>query len=70
MSTTTTSSRPRTATTRSPDGTTSPVLSCTTTDANMLKVVQTLNPASYLYFVANTDGTCDRIITTNTSSNL
>ena len=44
--------------------------SCSTTDANMLKVVATLNPASYLYFVANSDGTCDRVITSNASYGL
>lgn len=45
-------------------------VSCTTSDANMLKAVQTLNPASYLYFVVNADGSCDRIITGNASYNL
>jgi hypothetical protein len=44
--------------------------SCFTTDANMLKVVQTLNPASYLYFVVNADGSCDRVISVNASYNL
>ena len=44
--------------------------SCYTSDANMLKVVQTLNPASYLYFVVNADGSCDRVISVNASYNL
>lgn len=44
--------------------------SCYTSDANMLKVVQTLNPASYLYFVVNADGSCDRVISVNASFNL
>ncbi|PTL83002.1 hypothetical protein [Vitiosangium sp. GDMCC 1.1324] len=44
--------------------------SCFTSDANMLKVVQTLNPASYLYFVVNADGSCDRVISVNASYNL
>ncbi|MCY1023791.1 hypothetical protein [Pyxidicoccus sp. MSG2] len=44
--------------------------SCYTSNADMLKVVQTLNPASYLYFVANADGSCDRVISVNASYNL
>jgi hypothetical protein len=44
--------------------------SCYTSDANMLKVVQTLNPASYLYFVVNSDGSCDRVISVNASYGL
>ncbi|MFL5356440.1 hypothetical protein [Archangium sp.] len=44
--------------------------SCFTSDADMLKVVQTLNPASYLYFVVNSDGSCDRVISVNASYNL
>jgi hypothetical protein len=44
--------------------------SCYTSDANMLKVVQTLNPASYLSFVVNADGSCDRVISVNASYNL
>jgi hypothetical protein len=44
--------------------------SCSTGDDQMLRVAETLNPASYLYFVVNTDGTCDRVITTLTSYNL
>lgn len=37
--------------------------SCFTGDDNMLRVAETLNPASYLYFVVNADGSCDRVIT-------
>ncbi len=44
--------------------------SCYTSDANMLKVVATLNPASYLYFVVNSDGSCDRVISVNASFGL
>ncbi len=44
--------------------------SCWTSNADMLKVVQTLNPASYLYFVVNADGSCDRVISVNASYNL
>ena len=44
--------------------------SCSTNDANMLKVVETLNPASYLYFAVNADGSCDRVISVNASFNL
>lgn len=46
-------------------------LSCQTSDANLIRVAETLNPASYLYFVVNSDGiTCDRVITVATSYNL
>lgn len=45
-------------------------VSCHTSDANMLSVVKTLNPASYLYFVVNANGSCDRVITVNASYNL
>jgi hypothetical protein len=44
--------------------------SCNTGNDQMLRVAETLNPAAYLYFVVNTDGTCDRVITTLTSYNL
>jgi hypothetical protein len=46
-------------------------LSCQTSDANMVRVAETLNPAAYLYFVVNADGySCDRVITVLTSYNL
>jgi hypothetical protein len=44
--------------------------SCSTTNATLLSAVQTLNPAAYLYFVVNADGTCNRVITVTTSYNL
>jgi hypothetical protein len=44
--------------------------SCSTGNAEMLRVAETLNPAAYLYFVVNADGTCDRVITTLVSYNL
>jgi hypothetical protein len=44
--------------------------SCSTGNDQMLRVAETLNPAAYLYFVVNTDGSCDRVITTLTSYNL
>ena len=44
--------------------------SCQTSDASMMRVAETLNPASYLYFVTNTDGTCDRVITVAASFDL
>jgi hypothetical protein len=44
--------------------------SCWTGDDNMLRVAETLNPAAYLYFVVNADGSCDRVITTLTSYNM
>jgi hypothetical protein len=46
-------------------------LSCQTSDAGMVRVAETLNPASYLYFVVNADGwSCDRVITVAASYNL
>lgn len=45
-------------------------MSCQTSDAGMLRVAETLNPASYLYIVANSDGSCDRVITVAASYNL
>jgi hypothetical protein len=44
--------------------------SCFTGNDIMLRVAETLNPASYLYFVVNSDGSCDRVITVNASYNL
>jgi hypothetical protein len=46
------------------------VRQCTTNDPNMLRAAELMNPMSFLYFVVNTDGTCDRVIVTNTSFNL
>jgi hypothetical protein len=46
------------------------VRQCTTNDPNMLRSAELMNPMSSLYFVINTDGTCDRVIVTNTSFNL
>jgi hypothetical protein len=46
-------------------------LSCQTSDPGMVRVAETLNPASYLYFVVNADGySCDRVITVAASYNL
>jgi hypothetical protein len=44
--------------------------SCQTSNNEMLRVAENLNPASYLYFVINADGSCDRVIATNYSFNL
>jgi hypothetical protein len=44
--------------------------SCHTGTDSMLRVAETLNPAAYLFFAVNSDGTCDRVITTLTSYNL
>jgi hypothetical protein len=46
-------------------------LSCQTSDANMVRVAETLNSSAYLYFVVNPDGySCDRVITVLASYNL
>ncbi len=45
-------------------------LSCYTSSSNMLRVAETLSSAAYLYFVVNTDGTCDRVITMLGSYNM
>jgi hypothetical protein len=37
--------------------------SCFTGNDAMLRVAETLNPAAYLYFVVNADGSCNRVIT-------
>ncbi len=44
--------------------------SCSASSDAMLRVAETLNPAAYLFFAVNTDGSCDRVITTLTSYNL
>jgi hypothetical protein len=47
------------------------VRNCQTSDANMIKVALSLNPASYLFYTLKTDGvTCDRVIAVNESFNL
>jgi len=45
-------------------------LSCSTSDAGMVRVAESLSSAGYLYFVANTDGSCDRVISVLASFNL
>jgi hypothetical protein len=46
-------------------------LSCQTANAGMVRVAETLNPASYLYFVVNSDGySCNRVIAVAASYNL
>jgi hypothetical protein len=46
-------------------------LSCQTSDAGMVRVAETLNSASYLYFVVNSDGwSCNRVISVHASYNL
>ncbi|MFZ5892562.1 MAG: hypothetical protein ACOY0T_16005 [Myxococcota bacterium] len=45
--------------------------SCSTGDANMVHVAQSINPASYVYFSINPDASsCDRLIVVNYSSHL
>lgn len=43
---------------------------CSTSDPGMVQVAASLNPASYLYFVVNADGSCNRVISVNASYNL
>jgi hypothetical protein len=44
--------------------------SCSTSNDQMLRVAETLNPAAYLMFAVNPDGSCNRVITTLYSYNL
>lgn len=44
--------------------------SCFTDNDAMLRVAETLNPAAYLYFVVNADGSCNRVITVLASFDL
>jgi hypothetical protein len=44
--------------------------SCFTGNDAMLRVAETLNPAAYLYFVVNGDGSCNRVITVLASFDL
>lgn len=46
------------------------VLGCHSGDENMIAVARNLNPASYLYFVVNSNGSCDRVISVNASYNI
>ena len=43
---------------------------CTTNDPNMMRAAELMNSMSFLSFAINADGTCDRVIVTNTSFNL
>jgi len=44
--------------------------SCQTSNDQMMRVAETLNPAAYLYFVVNSDGSCNRVITALSSDDL
>jgi hypothetical protein len=44
--------------------------SCWSSNPEMIRVAQTLNPASYLFFEVNSDGSCDRVISSQVSFNL
>lgn len=46
------------------------VRQCSTSNESMMRSAETANPMSSIYFVVNTDGSCDRVIVTNTSFNL
>jgi hypothetical protein len=37
-------------------------VSCSTNDPDMMRAAEALNGSSYLYFIANTDGTCKQVI--------
>ena len=41
--------------------------SCSTGNDAMLRVAETLNPAGYVYFVVNPDGTCNSVISATAS---
>jgi hypothetical protein len=41
--------------------------SCSTGQDQMLRAAETLNPAGYLYFVVNPDGTCSSVVTVTAS---
>jgi hypothetical protein len=43
------------------------VKQCSTSEPGMVSAAETVNPRSYLSFVVNTDGSCDRVIVTNTT---
>jgi len=45
--------------------------SCSTSDANMISVAETMSSAAYLYFVVNADTwSCDRVISTLASQHM
>ena len=46
------------------------VKQCSTRAPSMVSAAETLNSTSFLSFVVNTDGSCERVIVTNTSFNL
>ena len=41
--------------------------SCTTTNAALIEVIRSISPESYIYFVWNTDGTCNYVLVENSS---